>query len=94
MMKLYPAMFRNSVLGAIALALMLPVPGQAQTLQDLAQQYVDQNWTINPLANLAGDGCRSALVDTPFEPNVRNCNQFRSFAYAYWQAVYGTPGLR
>jgi hypothetical protein len=91
-LKLLYATLKSSLLGAIALSLGLPV--QAQSLQQLAQQYVDQNWTINPLANLAGNGCQRVLVDTPFAATVHNCSLFRNYAYEYWQAIYSTPGIR
>lgn len=82
---------KSGVIGAIALSLATPV--QAQSLQEVAQQYVDHNWTTNPLATLAGNGCQRALLGTSFTPTVRNCNQLRNYAYQYWQAIYSTPGL-
>lgn len=79
---------------AIALTLSLPTLAQSASLREIAQQYVDQNWNNNPLAILAGNGCKNALAGTTFQPTMSNCNQLRSFAYAYWQETYSPGGGR
>lgn len=55
-------------------------------------QYVDQNPDNSPLAILASNGCKAALLGTQFSPTVSNCNQLRNDAYQYWEETYSPGG--
>lgn len=95
-MKLVSHPLKAIKIGAIALALVIsaiPEFSRAQfpSLEQIAQEYVDQNYDENPLAILAGSGCEDALAGTSFQATVGNCNQLRDFAYSYWEEIY-SPG--